>query len=120
MPDHGTIAGMSALSPLLRRLAKAKDESLRVLRSAWCTHLLGVCGGGLTRVRAFGGEIENSAAGWQAYIDANPDAWRAPLFTAWRLHKRGAHGCSAVERDGFKAIHGRTPVGRMVAGEAGS
>lgn len=47
MPGHGTIAGMSALSPLLRRLAKAKDESLRVLRSAWCTHLLGVCGGGL-------------------------------------------------------------------------
>ena len=54
---------------------------------------LGVCGGGLTRVRAFGGEIENSAAGWQAYIDANPDAWRAPLFTAWRLHKRGDISC---------------------------
>ena len=54
---------------------------------------LGVCGGGLTRVRAFGGEIENSAAGWQAYIDANPDAWRAPLFTAWRLHKRGDIAC---------------------------
>ena len=54
---------------------------------------LGVCGAGLARVQAFGGEIENSAAGWQAYIDANPEAWRAPLFTAWKLHKRGDISC---------------------------
>lgn len=38
---------MSALSPLLRRLAKAKDELLRVLRSAWYASILGACGGGL-------------------------------------------------------------------------
>ncbi len=54
---------------------------------------LGVCDDGLSRVEAFGGAIENTAAGWQAYIDANPDAWRAPLFTAWRLHKRGDISC---------------------------
>ena len=54
---------------------------------------LGVCSDGLRRVEAFGGAIENSAAGWQAYIDANPDAWRAPLFTAWRLRKRGDISC---------------------------
>jgi len=54
---------------------------------------LGVCKPGLGRVAAFGGAIENTAAGWQAYIDANPEAWRAPLFTAWRLHKRGDISC---------------------------
>ena len=54
---------------------------------------LGVCDGGLRRVEAFGGAIENTAAGWQAYINANPDAWRAPLFTAWRLRKRGDISC---------------------------
>ncbi len=55
--------------------------------------MLGVCSDGLARVEAFGGAIENSLAGWQAYIDANPEAWRAPLFTAWRLHKRGNIAC---------------------------
>ncbi len=55
--------------------------------------VLGVCSDGLARVKAFGGTIENTAAGWRAYIDANPDAWRAPLFTAWRLHKRGDISC---------------------------
>ena len=54
---------------------------------------LGVCSDGLSRVEAFGGAIENTAAGWQAYINANPDAWRAPLFTAWRLRKRGDISC---------------------------
>ena len=54
---------------------------------------LGVCRSGLARVAAFGGAIENTAAGWQAYINANPDAWRAPLFTAWRLRKRGDISC---------------------------
>ena len=54
---------------------------------------LGVCRDGLARVRAFGGTVENTAAGWQAYIDANPEAWRAPLFTAWRLYKRGDISC---------------------------
>lgn len=54
---------------------------------------LGVCRDGLARVRAFGGTVENTAAGWQAYIDANPEAWRAPLFTAWRLHRRGDISC---------------------------
>ena len=54
---------------------------------------LGVCDGGLARVEAFGGRVENSPEGWQAYIDANPEAWRAPLFTAWRLRKRGDIAC---------------------------
>ena len=54
---------------------------------------LGVCSDGLRRVEAFGGAIENTAAGWQAYIDANPEAWRAPLFVAWKLHKRGDISC---------------------------
>ena len=54
---------------------------------------LGVCKSGLGRVVAFGGAIENSPAGWQAYIDANPDAWRAPLFTAWLLHVRRVIHC---------------------------
>ena len=54
---------------------------------------LGVCDDGLRRVEAFGGAIENTATGWQAYIDAYPEAWRAPLFTAWRLHKRGDISC---------------------------
>lgn len=54
---------------------------------------LGVCKPGLGRVAAFGGAIENSPAGWQAYIDANPYAWRAPLITAWLLHARRIIHC---------------------------
>ena len=54
---------------------------------------LGVCSDGLRRVEAFGGAIENTAAGWQAYIDANPEAWRAPLFVAWKLHRAGGISC---------------------------
>ena len=50
---------------------------------------LGVCRQGLDRVAEFGGKIENTAEGWGAYVAQFPDAWRAPLFTAWRLRRKG-------------------------------
>lgn len=54
---------------------------------------LGVCAAGLNRVSAFGGQIINSPSGWQLYIDAHPDSWDAPLFTAWQWHRRGDIQC---------------------------
>jgi hypothetical protein len=50
---------------------------------------LGVCQHGLDRVSQFGGQIENTAEGWGAYVAMFPDAWRAPLFTAWWLRRQG-------------------------------
>ena len=57
---------------------------------------LNVCKSGLQRVAAFGGAIENTPEGWQAYIDANPIAWRAPLFTAWQLQRLNVLACPGL------------------------
>ena len=57
---------------------------------------LNVCKPGLQRVAAFGGAIENTPEGWQAYIDANPIAWRAPLFTAWQLQRLNVLACPGL------------------------
>ena len=54
---------------------------------------LGVCGKGLDRVAAFGGAIDNTSEGWTAYVAAYPDAWRAPVFIVWSLHRRGLIAC---------------------------
>lgn len=50
---------------------------------------LGVCDEGLARVAAFGGAITNTPEAWRAYVARFPDAWRAPLFTAWRMRRQG-------------------------------
>ena len=82
---------------------------------------LGVCRSGLARVEAFGGAIENTLAGWQAYIDANPDAWTAPVFTAWTLHRRDVINCPdlvwQIARIAFREQ--RNPVLRVFADTLG-
>ena len=62
----------------------------------WTTDDFDALGVGATecgRVVAFGGAIENSPAGWQAYINAHPAGWRLPLITAWLLHARRIIHC---------------------------
>lgn len=62
----------------------------------WTTDDFDALGVGVTerdRVAAFGGAIENSPAGWQAYINAHPAGWRLPLITAWLLHARRIIHC---------------------------
>lgn len=54
---------------------------------------LGVCGPGIMRVELFGGSIENSKEGWAKYINLHPDAWTAPVFTAWALHREQQIAC---------------------------
>jgi hypothetical protein len=75
----------------------------------------------LARVEAFGGAIENTLAGWQAYIDANPDAWTAPVFTAWTLHRRDVIDCPdlvwQIARIAFREQ--RNPVLRVFADTLG-
>ncbi len=85
---------------------------------------IGVCRDGLNRVRAFGGVIENSLNGWVSYIEANPDAWRAPLFTAWKLHRRGEIHCPdliwGVARIAFREQPERNAHLRVYATTLGS
>jgi hypothetical protein len=50
---------------------------------------IGVCGEGLERVRAFGGEIDNTPWVWRNYIADYPEAWTAPVFIAQYLISRG-------------------------------
>ncbi len=71
---------------------------------------LEICTDAFERIASFGdGTIENTAAGWQVYIDAQPEEWTMPVRLAWALHRTGSISCPNLVWDAAKLAFREQP-----------